>query len=217
MSETSTPINDLPQVSIKQQPVQQQYMQQQPIQQQTIQQQPIQQQPIQQQPISVQPMVNNNSLNHTDFQNIVNAIEKNMDQKGYTSSLPSRDIPLGTQHLAADSQSKPNYVPPPPSKSVNFVDNQHSDYHVKDHNINKFHQKIYFLERAMENSYQTIVNILLYFIYQQPFMNDILRKVNSRLFNETGTLKTSGLFLKSLLFGISAYVCQYSLDVLSQS
>ena len=201
MSETSTPINDLPQVSIQQQPVQQQSLQQPPT----------------QQTMNVQPMGNNHSLNHTDFQNIVNAIEKNMDQKGYTSSLQSRDIPQGTQHLAADNQSNPNYVPPPPRQNINFVDNQQSNYHVKDHNANKFHQKISFVENAMENAYQIIVNILLYFMYQQPFVNDIMRKVSSSFFHESGTLKTSGLCFKSLLFGISVYVCQYSVDVLSQS
>lgn len=203
MSETSTSINDLPQVSIQQQQVQQESMQQ--------------QQQLIQQPMQQQQMANNQSLNHTDFQNIVNTIEKNMDQKGYTSSLPSRDIPQGTQHLAADSQSNPNYVPPPPKQNINFVENQQPNYHIKDHNTNNFHQKIYFLDKVMENSYHIIVHILLYFMYQQPFMNDLLRKINSNFFNESGTLKTNGLFLKSLLFGITAYVCQYSVDVLSQS
>ena len=208
MSETSTSINDLPQVSIQQQPVQQHQHQHQHQQSTTIQ-QPIQQQQQQQQ--QIQP------LNQTDFQNIVSAIEKNMDQKGYSSVLPSRDIPQGTQHLAADNQSKPNYVPPPPRNNTNFVENQQSNYHTRDHNTKQFHQKINILDNAMENIYEITIHILLYFIYQQPFVNDLLRKVNSNFFGESGLLKTSGLVFKSLLFGITAYICQYSVDVLSQS
>lgn len=124
-------------------------------------------------------------------------------------TLPSRDIPMNTLEYQHDAEIKPNHVP-----SVKLTSDYIRDYERANEEELKLHrQNLYRQETAQSTIGELQVPILvavLYFIFQIPIINTIMRKYLSfaNLYNEDGNFNLSGLILKSIIFGGIFYSLQ---------
>ena len=124
-------------------------------------------------------------------------------------SLPSRDIPMDTSEYQHDVSIKPNHIP-----SVKLTSDYIRDYEKANEEELKLHrQKQYRQEKAQSTISELQVPILvavLYFIFQIPIINTLMRKYLSfaNLYNEDGNFNIIGLICKSALFGSLFYTLQ---------
>lgn len=131
--------------------------------------------------------------------------------------LPSRDIPQDTTQYSQDEQVQPNYIPRA-NVSSDFV----RDYEkVTDKNLREYENK-----KKRENKldklvteFQTPILIaVLFFLFQMPIVNSMIFKKFSFLsiINDDGHFNTSGLLMKSAIFGGLYYLVVKGTNLLSE-
>ncbi len=130
------------------------------------------------------------SLDQSTINLLVNGL-----QQAKSTQLSSRDIPVTTDGIVNDTQVQPNYVPPPET------DDYIGDYKVSlDHEDNNKLDDIY-------NELQTPILIAaLYFLFQLPFIRNILFKYFPILFSSDGNLNINGFLFMSILFALMFYL-----------
>ena len=130
--------------------------------------------------------------------------------------LPSRDIPRNTEGYTQDIEITPNYIPAPKLTSDYIRDFQEDE----EQEIKTYKQKKH-KERLMDTlltEIQTPIFIaIMFFVFQMPLIDAIVFKRFSflRIYNEDGNFNFYGLFIKSILFGITYYTLIRSLDYIS--
>jgi hypothetical protein len=152
-------------------------------------------------------MNNNAASSITLDQTTINQIVNGLQQASATGAtqLPSRDIPMTTSNLTHDVNIQPNYIPPPPQHSADYIKNyeQTGDI-IDDYNAN--------LERsnALDDLYSEIqvplLLAVLYFLFQLPFFRKFLFSYLPILFSKDGNLNLNGYIFMSCLFGICYYL-----------
>lgn len=116
--------------------------------------------------------------------------------------LPSRDIPQDMTSYTQDEQIRPNYIP-----RANVSSDYVRDYEkTTDKNMREYENKKQ-RENKMDqlfNEYQAPIFIaILFFVFQMPIVNTMIFKKFSFLsiIKDDGNFNTSGLFMKSFIFG----------------
>jgi hypothetical protein len=144
-----------------------------------------------------QPSQTGMSLDQTTINQIVNSLQQ-ATLAGATQ-LPSRDIPMNTNNIAADPQIMPNYVPPPPMQDYIRNHEQTSDMI---NNYNRGKQMNNSLD-DMYNEIQTpLLLAVLYFLFQLPFFKRFLYTYIPFLFSNDGNYNINGFLFTSILFGM---------------
>ena len=116
--------------------------------------------------------------------------------------LPSRDIPMNSNHLEMDEEVQPNYIPRP-SKKDDYVRNRSNEF---ENELYEYEQQKYResqLDDLLDDVQIPVFIGLLFFIFQLPIVNTMIFKKFSFLsiYNEDGNFNVYGLILKSSLFG----------------
>ena len=170
---------------------------------------------MQYQPINVHPNPYGTQHGTPDGPPLPEASPQRNQQMNYSvenmpqQTLPSRDIPMNTLEYQHDAEIKANHVP-----SVKLTSDYIRDYERANEEELKLHrQNLYRQETAQSTIGELQVPILvavLYFIFQIPIINTIMRKYLSfaNLYNEDGNFNLSGLILKSIIFGGIFYSLQ---------
>lgn len=129
------------------------------------------------------------------------------------TELPSKHIPMETNHVTQDQQVKPNYIPPA----------QNENYIEKEENIeaaiaeNNSRQKgTDRLDQMYEEIQLPILIMLLFFIFQLPFVQMKLKSFLPSLFMNDGNPTLSGYAFKTVLFGLGFYGLQKASIYLSE-
>ena len=115
------------------------------------------------------------------------------------SELPSRDIPRETIHHVTDPQVTPIYIPP---KSPEYIEHQPTSNPSK-------------IDKWVEEFKVPILLSVLYFIFQLPLAQSTLKWLVPSCFID-GSLTTTGLCVKSGLFGVAYYGMMIVLEYLSK-
>ena len=133
---------------------------------------------------------------NTDMNNMFN------DLKNTNTSIPIRNIPTNTSHIATDQSVKPNYVPQQ-EKRVRFVEESNFDREVEEKP-----RSLSWLEKFQIPLFITVLGVLL----QTKQVNSIIFKYVPSLFSKEGQIQTSGIVFKAVVGGI-LYIClQKALD-----
>jgi len=123
--------------------------------------------------------------------------------------LPSRDIPTMTTDYTQDQQIQPNYVPQPKLTSDYIREYEEaSEKALQKHEQTKYRAEVtqdWFSELQLP-----IFVGILYFVFQMPIMNTLLRKYFSfaSIYHEDGNFNFMGLLLKSSMFASFFYSTQ---------
>lgn len=140
---------------------------------------------------------NNEQVNSGLPEEYRNQIESMPSQR-----LPSRDIPINSNHLDIDEEVQPNYIPKP-KKKRDYVRQRSEEF---ENELYEYEQQKY-RENQMDDLLNDIQMPLfvgiLFFIFQLPLVNTMIFKKFSFLsiYNEDGNFNVYGLILKSSLFG----------------
>jgi len=155
-------------------------------------------------PVSNQIQAQHTTLNPAmassdSIQTVVSALQNNPS----IGRLPSRDIPMQTGQLTQDQAIKPDYLPnqnmgPDYIKEYeNFVSlaNKHKENEAKTDRLDEIFDMLKI----------PVLAGVLFFIFQLPFVNKLLKSKFKSLFNGDG-LPTNTLFIvKSLMFSSSFF------------
>lgn len=132
--------------------------------------------------------------------------------------LPSRDIPMETDVYTQDVSITPNYIPPAPKLTGDYI----RDYELNDEVAIKNHRSKKQKEKLMD-IWMTELQIpmfiaIVFFIFQLPIINTMIFKRFSFLsiYSADGNFNFYGLFLKSALFGFVYYFLTKTIDYLSE-
>lgn len=162
-------------------------------------------------PQPLPPQIQQSSLDPSTASELLQSIAM-ASQKGATD-LPSRDIPVQTQHLVQDVQITPNYIPP-----VNNRDYIDEEEETNERMLEQAARKDR-NEKQMDALYAELqiplLVAILYFLFQLPFFNKLLYAYVPRLFTEDGQKNIYGYFFMSALFGILYYILTKSLQIVS--
>jgi hypothetical protein len=148
---------------------------------------------IQMQDVGSQKFNQSVSLDQASISQIVNGLQQ-ASLSGATR-LPSRDIPMTSNHLVSDKEAMPNYVP-------KDTDNKYieDDYDIPitqtSNNLNKIYSELQF----------PLLLGILYFIFQMPVFKNTLFQYFTFLFLPDGNYNINGLTFLSIMFALTYYV-----------
>jgi len=133
------------------------------------------------------------------IQTVVTALQNNPSM----GKLPSRDIPMQTTHLTHDQGIKANYLPNQNmgqdyiKEYENFVSlaNKHKDNEVKNDRLDEIFDMLKL----------PILAGVIFFVFQLPFVNKLLKSKFKSFFNGDGVPTTTLFIVKSLLFSGSFF------------
>lgn len=133
------------------------------------------------------------TLDQSTISQIVNGLQQ-ASLAGATT-LPSRDIPMSSEHIARDEQVQPNYVPPPETKDyISDYDDRHQYYQAEQR------------QNSLDNLYDEIqiplLLAVLYFLFQLPFFKRNVFKYLPFLCHSDGNYNFNGLIFTCALYGL---------------
>jgi hypothetical protein len=148
----------------------------------------------------LQPANSQLTLDQSTISQIVNGLQQ-ASLAGATQ-LPSRDIPLQTEQLTNDAQIQPNYIPPPPQKQRDYINDMNTDdindYYRYDKNQNS-------LDSLYDELQAPLLLAVLYFLFQLPFFKKTVFKYLPFFCNTDGNYNFNGLIFTCALFGFIYY------------
>ena len=123
--------------------------------------------------------------------------------------LPSRDIPMNQLEFQQDPEIQPNYIP-----KAKLTSDYIRDYEAASEETLKKHERGKHREQVATDLFSQmqipILVAVLFFIFQMPIVNTLLRKYFTflKVYNEDGNLNFTGLIVKSAMFGSAFYSAQ---------
>jgi hypothetical protein len=130
--------------------------------------------------------------------------------------LPQRDIPMNVMEHTQDEQIQPNYIPPPPKLTSDYIQEYQAsqDRQIREYEEKKMREKT--REHWLDAVQWPILVGLLYFVFQLPIINTLIFKRFSFLsiYREDGNFNLLGLTLKSAIFAVLYLGIQYFLTLL---
>ena len=167
-------------------------------------------------PVLQVPINTTENLQHSQQPNMFssdNQIDfvKNINKAAETGAtqLPSRDIPRNTNNITIDPNVKVNYIEE--NKQPDYINLHDSEQNIIQ-NTNKRIQNNSLVNKLFEEFQITLIIIILFFLFQLPFLNSKLSKFIPKLFDDSGNLKFYGIIVKSTLFGFAFYSITKSSD-----
>lgn len=159
------------------------------------------------------PMLQNQGIMGNNIQNQVQQQAPNYNElisqiqkaaANGTTALPSRDIPIDPIKVANDSQTQPNYIPPPQVQD-NYIKNYETPQQVIEENNKKM---------IAANLYDTLFNemklpiiiALLFFLFQLPAVKKHSKNMFPYLFKDDGNPNLYGYIFNSVMFASMVYV-----------
>ena len=140
---------------------------------------------------------NESSNNSNDYNALVNDIQKATVNGNL--SLPSKDIPTTQEHITHDVNTQTNYVPPP--KEKDYIQEEEKRQPIQETKNVLETQSDYLLEE-----FQTPILITICFIlFQIPLFKDKMINLIPIMFKNDLQLKTSGIIIQAIMFGVFYY------------
>lgn len=130
--------------------------------------------------------------------------------------LPQRDIPMNMMEHTQDEQIQPNYIPPPPKLTSDYIQEYQvsQDRQIREYEEKKMREKT--REHWLDAIQWPILVGLLYFVFQLPIINTLVFKRFSFLsiYKDDGNFNLLGLTLKSGVFAVLYLGIQKTLSLI---
>ena len=143
----------------------------------------------------------------------LNDIFKKVEDVGNKGNLalPSRDIPMDQSSVTMDRKSSTNYVPDNEDyinkiyeRNVDIVENQR-----------KKQNKVETIDVIYSELEKPILMAILFFLFQLPIFNTILKKYVKGIFSNDENLNIYGYILKSVMYSSTFYLLIKSMEYIS--
>ena len=136
-----------------------------------------------------------------NYNELINQIQK--AAANGTTGLPSRDIPIDPVNLANDTQTQPNYIPPP--QIQDYIRNNETPQHLIDENA-KMVKNMNNYDVLFQELQLPIIIALLYFLFQLPAVKKYSKGLLPFLFKDDGNPNIYGYVANSVMFASMVYV-----------
>lgn len=153
-----------------------------------------------------QPPRSDNKINYMATQELMMRDMDGNGSAGQQYPLPSRDMNIDPTSIMQDEQIQANYIPSQNMKNDYVRDyNKNSQERIEKHEEKKHRERLF--DTIFSEIQTPLLVAVLYFIFQMPFISNILIKYFSfmTLYDENGNTNFTGLILKSVLFGSIFY------------
>ena len=137
-----------------------------------------------------------------NYNELINQIQK--AAANGTTGLPSRDIPIDPVNVANDTQTKPNYIPPPQIQE-DYIRNNETPQHLIDENA-KMVKNMNNYDVLFQELQLPIIIALLYFLFQLPAVKKYSKGLLPFLFKDDGNPNIYGYVANSIMFASMVYV-----------
>lgn len=124
------------------------------------------------------------------------------DLQNTNTSVPIRNIPTNSSHMATDQSIKPNYVPQQ-EKKVRFVEESNFDRAIEE-----TPRSLSWIEKFQVPLFITVLGVVL----QTKRVNEVIFRFLPSLFTKEGQIQTSGVLFKAVVGGILYMVLQNMMD-----
>lgn len=152
-----------------------------------------------------------NALDQTLINKLISGIQQ-ASANGLTS-LPSSHIPMDTNSITSDVQTKPNYIPQ--SHNNNYIDDETTkDDIIRDHMRKQNKQDT--LDVMYDELQIPILIAIIYFLFQLPIVRKYIFSSLPSLFGKDGNPKLSGYVFNSVLFAFVFYFIKKILYYLTE-
>lgn len=151
-----------------------------------------------------------NTLSQESINEIVKGIQS-ASQNNLTS-LPSRDIPMDTQHITNDNTVRPNYVP---ENNNDYIEEEHDLQSLLEKNRNKEEHRDR-LDHLYDELQNPLFAMLLFFLFQLPFVDKSMVKYIPSAFAKDGNANLSGHLLKTMIYGFIFYLMTKATKYISE-
>ena len=147
-------------------------------------------------------MENHQQNQQPNYNELINQIQK--AAANGTTGLPSRDIPIDPVNLANDTQTQPNYIPPPLIHE-DYIRNNETPQHLIDENA-KMVKNMNNYDVLFQELQLPIIIALLYFLFQLPAVKKYSKGLLPFLFKDDGNPNIYGYVANSVMFASMVYV-----------
>ena len=137
-----------------------------------------------------------------NYNELINQIQK--AAANGTTGLPSRDIPIDPVNVANDTQTQPNYIPPPQIQE-DYIRNNETPQHLIDENA-KMVKNMNNYDVLFQELQLPIIIALLYFLFQLPAIKKYSKGLLPFLFKDDGNPNIYGYVANSVMFASMVYV-----------
>ncbi len=148
------------------------------------------------------PQMNQPTNNDPSLVQHINTLQTSNIMNNGAMDLPSRDIPTSLNHITQDPSVQPNHIPS--GINSNYVNNT-----ISQDMINDFSKKQNIIQSNNDFIFDELkiplMISIIYYIFNQQFINNNIQTFFPSLFNNEQHLKKSGIIFKSLLFGVSYF------------
>lgn len=131
---------------------------------------------------------------------VINGIQR-AEAQGMTR-LPSRDVPMNSAAIVQDEQARTNYLAK--SEQTKYIEEEDSYNSMLEKNRNKQSQQDR-LDVFYDEFQVPILIMVLFFIFQLPFVQKKLMAFFPTLFLKDGHMSMGGYVTKTMLFGVTFY------------
>jgi len=139
-------------------------------------------------------------LDNSNINSIVSGLQQ-AAMNGATQ-LPSRDIPVTSNHISQDEQIQPNYIPE--TSTADYIDEEDDDAVMDAYNSRTNKEDM--LNQTYDEFQTPFLLAILFFLFQLPFFKKYLLVYLPMLFLSDGNYNLYGYLISSVLFGILYYL-----------
>jgi hypothetical protein len=152
-------------------------------------------------PMPMPPSNGNITLDQTTINQIVNGLQQ-ASNSGSTL-LPSRDIPIKTDNIVIDEQTRHDYLPTT-NKSDYIASSETNEEIINNYNATQ--KKSDNIEYLYSEIQYPLLICIVYFLFQLPVFRKKLFYLIPFLFTNDGNYNINGYLITSILFGITIYM-----------
>jgi len=122
--------------------------------------------------------------------------------------LPTKDIPITTNHVVKDKEIVPNYIPD--ASTEDYIKQHQSLYDIQTNvNVNAKNQDS--IDYIIDEFGLPIVISIVYFIFQSTKTKNYIYKIIPSFHGSDSTPTTRGYMVISAFFGLSVYILNKTL------
>ncbi len=133
-------------------------------------------------------------------QESISQIVSGLKEAGGMTALPSRDIPMDQNRIVQDEQIQREYVSNEPENK--YID-EDTNFHALLERSKKAEKEQATLDIIYRELQTPILVMLLFFIFQLPFIKNLMAKNMKFFYKKDGNENLYGFLFKTLLFGVT--------------
>ena len=131
------------------------------------------------------------------------------------TQLPSRDIPMETNHIVNDQQVQPNFVPPPPPTIPQYIPEETPERLLEMNKARNIQSNS--IDLLYDEMHVPLMLAILYFMFQLPIVHKYLKSALPFIYKNDSNFSFVGYLTISVLYAATFYAINVVMKKISTS